>query len=102
VKSIRFASSSEFLLLCPVKVLWKMNGKRQSKPCHQCSWYPSTVSLFCDFNIFVQNSFVEQPQTILGENEEIDSALLNALNNPRERMILFQIEDMIAKFVHSK
>jgi hypothetical protein len=44
---------------------------------------------------------VEQPQNLV-ENEEIDSALLNALNNPRERMILFQIEDMIAKFAQSK
>jgi hypothetical protein len=34
--------------------------------------------------------------------EAIDSALLNAIDNPRERMILFQIEDTILRFVKSK
>lgn len=34
--------------------------------------------------------------------ETIDSALLSAIENPRERMILFQIEDTILRFVKSK
>eukprot|EP01039_Chlorochromonas_danica_P002247 gene2247-2461_t len=33
--------------------------------------------------------------------EPIDSALLSAMDNPRERMALFQIEDSILKFVRS-
>ena len=35
-------------------------------------------------------------------DDQIDSALLSAMSNPRERMQLFQIEDAILKFVKSK
>ena len=34
--------------------------------------------------------------------DQIDSALLSAISNPRERMQLFQIEDTILKFVNSE
>ena len=35
-------------------------------------------------------------------DDQIDSALVSAMSNPRERMQLFQIEDTILKFVKSK
>lgn len=41
------------------------------------------------------------PDPPAADDSTIDSALLNALNNPRERMILFQIEDLILRFVRS-
>lgn len=36
------------------------------------------------------------------EDEVIDDALITALENPREKMILLQIEDSILRFVKSK
>ena len=33
---------------------------------------------------------------------EVDSALLNAMSNPRERMLLYQIENAVLNFVNSK
>lgn len=55
----------------------------------------------------LQLNIPEPPQLITppdppatGE-DHIDPALLNALNNSRERMILFQIEDMLLRFVRS-
>lgn len=35
-------------------------------------------------------------------DDSIDSALLSALSNPRERMLLLQIEDTIHNFVKSR
>ena len=35
-------------------------------------------------------------------DDPVDSALLNAMSNPRERMVLFQIENTILSFVQSK
>ncbi len=51
--------------------------------------------------------FIERPQNTPSPvpqsvEETIDSALLNAIDNPRERMILFQIEDTILRFVKSR
>jgi len=37
-----------------------------------------------------------------GQAESIDTALMNALLNPRERMVLFHIEDAILNFMKSK
>jgi hypothetical protein len=34
-------------------------------------------------------------------DDVVDSALLSAMDNPRERMIMFQIEDSIYQFVKS-
>ena len=36
------------------------------------------------------------------ETGPVDSALLHAISNPRERMVLFQIEDSIRSFVKSR
>jgi len=35
-------------------------------------------------------------------DDQIDSALLSAISNPRERMVLFQIENTILEFVKSR
>jgi hypothetical protein len=39
------------------------------------------------------------PPTVPEKSELIDAALLNALTSPRERMVLFQLEDSMVRFV---
>ena len=50
-------------------------------------------------NYYPQNNIIQVNPL---PDDQIDSALLSAMSNPRERMQLFQIEDTILKFVKSK
>lgn len=49
-----------------------------------------------------QNKSADQSGDDNGLVESIDTALMNALLNPRERMVLFHIEDAILNFMKSK
>ena len=48
-----------------------------------------------------EESVETKPVKKFNPTEEIDSAFINAMNNPRERMMLFQFEDYMVKFVKS-
>jgi hypothetical protein len=48
-----------------------------------------------------EESVETKPAKKFNPAEEIDSAFINAMNNPRERMMLFQFEDYMVKFVKS-
>lgn len=64
----------------------------------------NTTTNYNQSNININNYY--PPNNIIQVNplpdDQIDSALLSAMSNPRERMQLFQIEDAILKFVKSK
>ena len=64
----------------------------------------NTTTNYNQSNININNYY--PPNNIIQVNplpdDQIDSALLSAMSNPRERMQLFQIEDAILKFVISK
>jgi hypothetical protein len=45
---------------------------------------------------------VPDAATVANSIAEIDSALLSAVSNPRERMVLLQIEQSILTFMESK
>lgn len=52
-------------------------------------------------SIQMEESVETKPVKKFNPTEEIDSAFINAMNNPRERMMLFQFEDYMVKFVKS-
>jgi hypothetical protein len=50
----------------------------------------------------VDVSYVVTRKLVTDDSEQIDSALQSAMNNQRERIPLFQIEDSILTFMKSK
>lgn len=60
---------------------------------------PTNYNYNYNNNAITYGQLISAPSTA---DQPIDSALLNAMANPRERMILFQIENNILKFVQSK
>ena len=51
-----------------------------------------------------QGSFGVQhtPAVVVDSNEQVDSALLNAIENPRERMQVLNLENVLLLFVKSR
>jgi hypothetical protein len=58
------------------------------------------VSLTSNTSGTSSSAGTESPK--LGSTAELDSVLLDAISDPRERMIVFQIENNILNFMNSK
>ena len=50
----------------------------------------------------LQNQSSFAPAVVIGSNEPVDSALLNAIENPRERMQVLNLENVLLLFVKSR